>query len=66
MSRQCSISEGGLIPKTMYLPIEELEKQKPELCGGMDSIYHCVSLARGQVGRPGADIPRTDLLQILS
>ena len=33
----------------MYLPLEELEKQRPELCGGMDSSYHCVSLARGQV-----------------
>ncbi|XP_043195394.1 SEC14-like protein 1 isoform X2 [Amphibalanus amphitrite] len=46
---ECGISEGGLIPKTMYMPIEELEKQRAELCGDMDSIYHCVSLARGQV-----------------
>ncbi|XP_037081881.1 SEC14-like protein 1 isoform X2 [Pollicipes pollicipes] len=46
---QCVISEGGLIPKTMYMPIEDMENQKGELCGGMDSIYHCVSLTRGQV-----------------
>lgn len=46
---QCGISEGGLIPKTLYMPVEELEKQTLELCGGMESVYHMVSLARGQV-----------------
>jgi len=46
---QCGTSEGGLIPKTLYLPMEALESQKNELCGGMDSLYHCVSLNRGQV-----------------
>lgn len=45
-----NICEGGLIPKSLYMPDEEYERERSEdnpLCES--SIYNCISLARGQV-----------------
>uniref|UniRef100_T1IZ80 CRAL-TRIO domain-containing protein n=1 Tax=Strigamia maritima TaxID=126957 RepID=T1IZ80_STRMM len=38
--------EGGLVPKSLYLPLEEYERSE-EKCG--ESIYNCITLGRGQV-----------------
>ncbi|MCL4128340.1 UNVERIFIED_CONTAM: hypothetical protein GTU68_011877, partial [Idotea baltica] len=44
------VVEGGLVPKTLYLPGEELEgSHRPQLTLSDVSIYHSVSLAKGQV-----------------
>ncbi|KAH6943759.1 hypothetical protein HPB50_026935 [Hyalomma asiaticum] len=47
---QTSIPDGGLIPKTFYMSEEDYEREKAD---GMhlfdDTMYHSVSLARGQV-----------------
>ncbi|KAG0411277.1 hypothetical protein HPB47_011605 [Ixodes persulcatus] len=47
---QTSIPDGGLIPKNLYMSEEDYEREKAD---GMhlfdDTMYHSVSLARGQV-----------------
>lgn len=56
---QSSISEGGLVPKTFYMSVEEYEKEKAE--GNHlfdDSMYCVVSLVKGQVHE--VVIPVTD------
>lgn len=47
---QSKICEGGLVPKSLYMSLEEYEKEKAE--GNHlfdDSMYHVISLAKGQV-----------------
>ncbi|CAG0891982.1 unnamed protein product [Darwinula stevensoni] len=41
------VGEGGLVPKSLYMAEEEIEKNNFTLCD--DTIYHCVSLTKGQV-----------------
>ncbi|XP_049811451.1 protein real-time isoform X1 [Schistocerca nitens] len=41
------VQEGGLVPKSLYMSEEELGKEGCPLTE--DSIYHCVTLGRGQV-----------------
>ncbi|XP_050735827.1 SEC14-like protein 1 isoform X4 [Eriocheir sinensis] len=48
---ECStvVHEGGLVPKSMYLPGEEMDAARQHLPMSDQSIYHSVSLGRGQV-----------------
>lgn len=43
------VHEGGLVPKSMYLPGEEMDATRQHLPMSDQSIYHSVSLGRGQV-----------------
>lgn len=43
------VHEGGLVPKSMYLPGEEMDAARQHLPMSDQSIYHSVSLGRGQV-----------------
>ena len=43
------LCEGGLVPKSLYLPGEEIEVGKQHLQLSDQSIYRSVSLSRGQV-----------------
>ncbi|XP_067128421.1 SEC14-like protein 1 isoform X1 [Centruroides vittatus] len=47
---QTTIPEGGLVPKTYYMSDEEYEREKAEGHHLFDdSMYHSVSMAKGQV-----------------
>ena len=47
---QTKICEGGLVPKSFYMSVEEYEKEKAEGHHLFDdSMYHVISLAKGQV-----------------
>lgn len=46
---QTMVLEGGLVPKVLYLTEGDLEREGCPLTE--DSIYHSVSLGRGQVSR---------------
>lgn len=46
---QTEICEGGLVPKSFYMSVEEYEKEKAEGHHLFDdSMYHVISLAKGQ------------------
>lgn len=44
---QTKVQEGGLVPKGLYLTEGEMEREGGNMVD--DSIYHSVSLAKGQV-----------------
>lgn len=44
---QTKVLEGGLVPKNMYLTEGELEREGGHMTD--DTIYHSVSLGKGQV-----------------
>lgn len=46
---QTSVVEGSLVPKSLYLTEAELEKEGHHITD--DSIYHSISLSKGQVSR---------------
>ena len=48
---QSTVEEGGLVPKTMYLPGEDTETGRQHIQLNDQSIYHSVSLSRQQVCR---------------
>ncbi|XP_063606721.1 SEC14-like protein 1 isoform X4 [Penaeus indicus] len=43
------VHEGGLVPKSMYQPGEEFEGTRQHILLSEQSVYHSVSLGRGQV-----------------
>ena len=47
---QTVVHEAGLVPKSMYLPGEEMDAARQHLPMSDQSIYRSVSLGRGQVG----------------
>lgn len=44
---QTKVLEGGLVPKNLYLTEGELVKERGHMTD--DTIYHSVSLSKGQV-----------------
>lgn len=43
------VHEGGLVPKSMYQPGEEFDGTRQHILLSEQSVYHSVSLGRGQV-----------------
>jgi hypothetical protein len=43
------VNEGSLVPKSLYMTEEEMEKDREHFPLCEDSIYHSVSIGRGQV-----------------
>lgn len=50
---QTMVLEGGLVPKGLYMTEGDLEREGCPLTE--DSIYHSVSLGRGQVSRDNTE-----------
>lgn len=46
---QTVVHEGGLVPKSMYQPGEEVDGTRQHIPLSDQSMYHSVSLGRGQV-----------------
>lgn len=49
LSVQTVVHEGGLVPKSMYQPGEEVDGTRQHIPLSDQSMYHSVSLGRGQV-----------------